>query len=116
MLLDNKEYRWLVKTYDLLGADSFSDIGIFFTDAFPEPPSNFSTLVPIYHYQPNSAIIEFSWRPTSDPDPLDIVIYKVLYVNTLEQWQDSSSHIFSPNTTSNNISIELENDSQYFGV
>ena len=114
VLIDNKEYRWLVKTYDLLGADSFSDIGIFFTDAFPEPPSDFSTLVPIYHYQPNSAIIEFSWRPASDPDPLDIVIYKVLYVNTLEEWHDPSAHMFSPNTTNNNILIELENDSQYF--
>ena len=45
-LVDNTEYHWSVKTVDLAGAESMSELGTFFTDAVPEPPANFATLTP----------------------------------------------------------------------
>ena len=60
---------------------------IFFTDEFPEPPSNFSTILPLDQASIANSKIQFLYGTGFRSDPLDILYYQVVYVTNLESWQ-----------------------------
>ena len=110
-LNDNSEYFWKVQTIDMTGEVSETEHFNFFTDAFPEPPSNFSTVYPENNEAGIGTQITFSWNRSSDPDPLDRIHYQVIYATN---WDDSSTYIYSDAVEDTFLTIELEDNSQYF--
>ena len=82
--MDNSRFKWFVQAMDLYGAESFTDSAIFYTDEFPEPPSNFSTILPLDQASIANSEIQFVWNRALDPDPSDILYYQVVYVTNLE--------------------------------
>ena len=114
-LMDNSRFKWFVQAMDLYGAESFTDSSIFFTDEFPEPPSNFSTILPLDQASIANSEIQFVWNRALDPDPLDILYYQVVYVTNLEDWQDTLhyqySEIIEEDTT---ITLSLDSDIIYY--
>ena len=114
-LLDNSIYKWYVHSMDLYGGESFSDSSLFYTDEFPEPPINFSTVSPLDQAVQEHPEIQFIWNKTIDPDPLEIMHYQVIYVTNLEDWQDTLNYTYSEvvegDTT---ITLTLEGNSRYY--
>jgi len=100
---------------DLYGGESFSDSSLFYTDEFPEPPINFSTVFPLDQTVQEHPEIQFIWNKTIDPDPLEIMHYQVIYVTNLEDWQDTLNYTYSEvvegDTT---ITLTLEGNSRYY--
>ena len=64
-LVDNTAYYWSVKTVDLAGSESMSEMGTFFTDAVPEPPATFATLAPVNEAVDLGTEVEFTWERSS---------------------------------------------------
>jgi len=114
-LVDNKEYYWSVNTVDLAGAESISELGMFFTDAVPEPPATFATLTPANEAVGVGTEVDFTWEAAVDPDPIETIHYRLVYVNALEDWQDTSLYISSdPIIEGTSITLVLEDNSQYY--
>ena len=113
-LMDNTGYHWTVKAMDMDGASSQSDTSHFFADAFPEPPATFVTLTPVNEAAGVGTEVEFTWEAALDPDPVETIHYRLVYVNTLEDWQDTSTYVVSEPVEETSISLILEDNSQYY--
>ena len=113
-LVDNTEYLWSVKTVDIAGAESTSELGTFFTDAVPEPPATFATLTPANEAVGVDIEVEFTWEAAVDPDPVETIHYRLAYVNALEDWQDTSLYVVSEPLEGTSITLILEDNSQYY--
>ena len=85
-LMDNAIYQWRIKSEDLSGAASFSDTAYFYTDAYAEPPVNFSTIAPAPDANMSSTVVNFKWFSTIDPDPNELIKYRIAYST---DWSDT---------------------------
>jgi predicted outer membrane repeat protein len=110
-LTDNSQFGWMVTANDMHGAESNSDSSYFYTDAFPEPPLNFATVAPENEVEGIATEVEFIWNQTYDPDPLDEIHYQLVYAI---DWEDSSTYVFSELIQDTSITLELEDNAQYY--
>ena len=114
-LLDNSRFKWFIQAMDLFGSESFTDSSMFYTDEFPEPPSSFFTVFPLAQATFDQSEVQFVWNRAIDPDPLEILHYQVVYVNDMEEWQDTLnfnySEIIEEDTT---ITLVLDSDAVYY--
>ena len=112
-LLDNAIYQWRVQAEDVQGATSFSDTAYFYTDAYAEPPVNFSTISPMPDANMSSTIVNFKWFSTIDPDPNDEITYRIAYST---DWSDTSTYVYTAEIEDTSMSLLLDNNLQYFWV
>jgi PKD repeat protein len=112
-LLDNFFYSWYVHSIDLNGAESISETSQFYTDAFPEPPSNFATIIPENNAEGIPTEVEFVWNETDDPDPVEEIHYQLVYAT---DWQDSSTYVYSDLLEDTSLTVSLEDNSQYYWI
>ncbi|KPL03955.1 MAG: hypothetical protein AMJ90_02540 [candidate division Zixibacteria bacterium SM23_73_2] len=110
-LLDDTIYFWKVKAEDSYGLASWSDqLNWQFETYYPEPPFDFSLLVPSYDSTLSDSSLELHWQPTTDPDPGDVVVFDLYY--------DTHSGFANPTTVSDiadtTSSITVKDDSTYF--
>jgi hypothetical protein len=110
-LEDNSDYYWKVNTLDSYGLETIApDYIIFYTDDFPEPPLNFTTLLPENNAAGIGTEVEFIWNSTTDPDPLEQIRYQLIYATN---WDDSSTYIFSDIIEDTSLTISVNNNSEY---
>ncbi|NQV16200.1 T9SS type A sorting domain-containing protein, partial [bacterium] len=76
-LEDNTRYFWDVITMDNYGGISHSAEAIFWTDLFPEAPVGFALTRPEDDETNLSPTPSFLWESSSDPDPMDFVLYTI---------------------------------------
>lgn len=93
---ENKRYWWMVRSYDGYEYSDWTDLftTTFFVNGTLEPPT-----APQAQYPPDTSglpvfdmLTYFYWSPSSDPDPLDTVRYKLevsidpgfTFVNTID--------------------------------
>ena len=112
-LLDNAIYQWRVQAEDIHGAASFSDTAYFYTDAYAEPPVNFSTISPIPNANMSSTIVNFKWFSSTDPDPNDEITYRIAYST---DWSDTSIYQYTAEIEDTSMSLLLDNNLQYYWV
>mgnify|MGYP003325273877 FL=1 len=112
-LIDNAIYQWRIQSEDILGLTSYSDTAYFYTDAYAEPPVNFSTISPVSDAQMRSTIVNFKWFSTIDPDPNDEISYRVAYST---DWSDTSTYIYTAEIEDTTMSLLLDNNLQYYWV
>ena len=93
------------------GETVFSGEVVFHTDSIPEPPMNFATVSPENEVEGIATEVEFIWNQTYDPDPLDEIHYQLVYAT---DWEDSSTYVFSELIQDTSITIELEDNAQYY--
>ncbi len=55
--------------------------------------------------------IVFIWAKTTDPDPLDQVSYSLIYAT---DWSDSSTHVRIDGITDTSVTVQLDNNSEYY--
>ena len=110
-LTDNSQFGWMVTANDIHGAESNSDSSYFYTDSIPEPPMNFATVSPENEVEGIATEVEFIWNQTYDPDPLDEIHYQLVYAT---DWEDSSTYVFSELIQDTSITLELEDNAQYY--
>ena len=110
-IMDNSGYGWVVNSMDMNGAEAHSDTAHFYTDAFPEPPLNFSTIAPENSAEGIDAEVEFIWNRTNDPDPLDEIHYQLVYAT---DWEDSTSYVFSEIVQDTSLIISMEDNALYY--
>ena len=103
----------MVNAYDMNGETVFSDEVVFHTDSIPEPPMNFATVAPENEVEGIATEIEFIWNQTYDPDPLDEIHYQLIYAI---DWEDSSTYVFSALIQDTSITLELEDNAQYYWI
>jgi hypothetical protein len=112
-LTDNSQFGWMVTANDIHGAESNSDSSYFYTDALPEPPSNFVTIAPENEVEGIATEVEFVWNQTYDPDPLDEIHYQIVYAT---DWADSSTYVYSDLLEDTSLTVTLEDNSQYYWI
>ena len=112
-LMDNSMWQWTVNTMDMSGADALSDTVHFYTDAFPEPPSNFATITPANNAEGIATQVEFAWNETDDPDPVEEIQYQLVYAT---DWADSSTYVFSRLFEDTSLTVTLDDNSQYYWI
>ncbi len=112
-LIDNAIYQWRIQSEDILGLTSYSDTAYFYTDAYAEPPVNFSTISPVPDAQMSSTIVNFKWFSTIDPDPNDIISYRIAYST---DWSDTSTYVYTAEIEDTTMSLLLDNNLQYYWV
>ncbi len=110
-LMDNNAYMWTVKSMDMNGSETLSDTAYFYTDAFPEPPFNFMTLLPENYATGVGTEVQFVWNATTDPDPIETIYYQLIYT---DNWEDSTAYVFSELLEDTTLTVILEDNSQYF--
>ena len=110
-LMDNSMYGFQVIAFDIDDGESQSDTSHFYTDAFPEPPLNFTTVSPQNESQGLATEVEFKWNMTQDPDPVDDIHYQLVYATN---WDDSSTYVYSALVQDTSLTLTLEDDNQYF--
>jgi len=110
-LEDNSQFWWTVKSLDKQGAFSLSDTAIFWTDAYPEPPSNFWVIFPYHEVDGIEPIVEFKWEPAIDPDPLDFVEYTLVYAS---DWGDTSTYTTVGGISDTTFTATLLNNTEYY--
>ena len=111
-LEDNSDYYWKVNTLDSYGLETAAPNYImFYTDDFPEPPLNFTTLLPENNAAGIGTEVEFIWNSTTDPDPLEQIRYQLIYATN---WDDSSTYILSDIIDDTSLTISLSNNSEYY--
>ncbi|MBA66077.1 MAG: hypothetical protein CMG55_09785 [Candidatus Marinimicrobia bacterium] len=113
-LMDNASYSWYVHSSDLYGGEVWTDSINFFTDVFPEPPGAFFTVSPQDQALNIDSEIQFIWRSSIDPDPLEIIQYQLVYVNNLEDWDDTLNYNYSELIEDTVITLNLEDNGQYY--
>ena len=111
VLLDNTEYYWKINALDNHGSETGSEILQFWTDAFPEPPLNFATVSPANNAEGLAIEVEFIWEETNDPDPLEEIVYRVIYAT---DWEDSSTFVYSETIQDTSMVIPLADNNQYY--
>jgi len=111
ILNDNSAYYWTVDALDNHESVTGSDTLLFWTDAFPEPPNAFASIVPTDSTEGLEPTVEFIWHSTTDPDPLDQIQYRLVYA---PDWTDSSTYALVENIIDTTISITLSNNAEYF--
>jgi hypothetical protein len=112
-LTDNSQFGWMVTANDMHGAESNSDSSYFYTDALPEPPSNFATVTPENNAEGIANEVEFVWEQTHDPDPVEEIHYQLVYAT---DWADSSTYVFSDLLEDTSLTVTLEDNSQYYWI
>ena len=112
-LIDNAIYQWRIQSEDILGLTSYSDTAYFYTDAYAEPPLNFSTISPVPDAQMSSTIVNFKWFSTIDPDPNDEISYRIAYST---DWSDTSTYVYTAEIEDTTMSLLLDNNLQYYWV
>jgi len=110
-LYDNSSFSFTVRASDLHGESVYTQEYIFHTDSFPEPPSNFITILPENNEEGVDTEIQFIWNAATDPDPLDIIQYQMVYTTN---WQDSTTYVYSELLSDTSINLVLEDNSQYY--
>jgi len=110
-LMDNSQFGWMVTANDMHGAESSSDSSYFYTDAFPEPPSNFATVAPEDNAEGIPTEVEFVWNETDDPDPVEEIHYQLVYAT---DWEDNSTYVYSDLLEDTSLTVTLDNNSQYY--
>jgi hypothetical protein len=110
-LMDNNAYMWTVKSMDMNGAETLSDTAHFYTDAFPEPPLNFMTLLPVNDAAGVGTEVQFVWNATTDPDPIETIHYQLIYT---DNWEDITTYVFSELLGDTTLTVMLEDNSQYY--
>jgi len=80
VLPDNVVIYWKVKAYDTGGLETMSlQEDWSFTVSIPDPPLPFSLLSPANGTTVETRTPTLSWEATTDPDPLDVVTYTLMY-------------------------------------
>ena len=72
---------------------------------------NFATVSPENEVEGIATEVEFIWNQTYDPDPLDEIHYQLVYAT---DWEDSSTYVFSELIQDTSITLELEDNAQYY--
>jgi len=108
---DNTTFFCMVNAHDMNGETVFSGEVVFHTDSIPEPPMNFTTIAPENEVEGIATEVEFIWNQTYDPDPLDEIHYQLVYAT---DWEDSSTYVFSELIQDTSITLELEDNAQYY--
>jgi hypothetical protein len=101
----------MVVANDMNNSQSTSDSSYFYSDAFPEPPLNFSTVAPENNVEGLATEVEFVWEETDDPDPVEEISYRVVYATN---WEDSSTYVYSETIQETSMAITLADNSQYY--
>ena len=109
--VDNTTFFCMVNAHDMNGDTVFSGEVVFHTDSIPEPPMNFATVAPENEVEGIATEVEFIWNQTYDPDPLDEIHYQLVYAT---DWEDSSTYVFSELIQDTSITLELEDNAQYY--
>ena len=81
-----------------------SQIRPIFTDAYAEPPVNFSTISPIPDANMSSTIVNFKWFSSTDPDPNDEITYRIAYST---DWSDTSTYQYTAEIEDTSMSLLL---------
>ena len=114
-LIDNSILTWYVEAIDLNGIVSSSDSSFFYTDQYPEAPMAFTTVFPANQSVHENSEIQFIWNRPIDPDPIERFNYQIVYVETEEDWLDSSNYVYSEVIQSDtSLTLFLESNSRYF--
>jgi len=74
---------------------------------------NFATVAPENEIEGIATEVEFIWNQTYDPDPLDEIHYQLVYAT---DWEDSSTYVFSELIQDTSITLELEDNAQYYWI
>ena len=110
-LLDNTEFLWSVKCIDNHGAAIMTEPVLFWTDAFPEAPLPFAAISPSADSTGLPTEVEFLWNSTKDPDPVDLINYRVVLATI---WNDSSTYEWYDSITDTSIIVSLEQNTVYY--
>ena len=110
-LSDNSRFAWMVTAKDIQGSQSNSDSSYFYTDEFPEAPSNFSTIIPENNAEGIAPEVEFVWNQATDPDPVEEIRYQLVYST---DWQDSSTYNYSDLLEDTSIIVTLDDNIEYY--
>ena len=110
-LYDNSRFSFNVTASDLHGDSVHTQEYIFYTDSFPEPPSNFATIFPENNEEGLGTEIQFIWNASADPDPQETIQYQLVYTTN---WQDSTTYVYSELLYDTSIHVVLEDNAQYF--
>jgi len=113
VLDDNSDYYWKVIAFDDDGAETGSETLQFWTDAFPEPPMNFATIVPENESEGLATEVVFVWNGTDDPDPLEEIHYQLVYAT---DWDDSSTYVYSELLQDTTLILTLADNNQYYWI
>jgi len=109
---DNSEYSWFVWATD--GEElSLSDTMIFYTDAFPEPPTTFALTSPANNEVGLLLRPTFAWEPSEDPDPLDYPVYTIQISND-STFAGTLREIETEELTSYELQEDLTGDFEYW--
>jgi hypothetical protein len=109
-LSDNSTYSWQVISMDQNGGISHSSNAIFWVDTYPEPPLAFNALSPVDSAEGLAPDVEFVWQKNGDPDPLDNIVYTLVYAT---DWSDSSTYNFVRGLVDTAIILTLEDNQNY---
>lgn len=89
-LKENGRYRWRVAAVDAAGARTFSESsGNFSVNTINEAPPAPRQLTPVNNSYQITRSPYFSWTPVEDPDPGDMITYRIYY------WKDGSTRVYS---------------------
>ena len=61
----------------------------------------------------SSTIVNFKWFSTIDPDPNDIISYRIAYST---DWSDTSTYVYTAEIEDTTMSLLLDNNLQYYWV
>ena len=107
---DNSAYSWSVQSMDINGSETTSETFNFYTDAFPEPPLNFSTIEPEDDIAGLGTEVLFMWNSAKDPDPLEEIAYRLIYAT---DWNDDATHVTTELLQDTSVSLFLNDNNQY---
>ncbi|UCH63704.1 MAG: cadherin-like domain-containing protein [Fidelibacterota bacterium] len=110
-LLDNTEFLWSVKCIDNHGLALMTEPVLFWTDAFPEAPLPFAAISPSADSTGLPTEVEFIWNSTKDPDPVDLITYRVVLA---ADWNDSSTYEWHDSIADTSIILSLEQNTVYY--
>lgn len=108
VLQDDTHYYWRVIAGDSQGQNTISNQVFEFITAVPEPPSAFNLLMPAHEEQVHNTSPRLQWQHSLDPDPRDIVSYRVyLSLTAGFEFADSldtaNTSLYAPYCTPGNI-------------
>jgi len=106
-------YFWTVNASDNHDAETSSSVVTFYTDAYPEPPLNFATISPGNNTEGLESDVQFLWVSTTDPDPLDVVTYNLVYAT---DWSDSATYTGIDDIVDTTITVTLDDNMEYYWI
>lgn len=98
-LRENGNYRWYVEAVDRSGARTRStDIRHFAINTVNEAPGSPVQLAPLHNSYQTTRYPNLEWTAVSDPDPGDVLFYRVYYGSS----ESAMNYMFSTENTSYN--------------